>query len=160
MQSLGLWGLWLIVRGICIIHWNIMVIITETEMLSFWWNFHHWLHWKLSFWQLSVQPVMKISSKRRHFRFSDAPGLCYDCLFKLWRIIHPVAVKIGQHDYVRGSWFFILDLPTFIGHTDVPAWTVLSQGLNYSGTIRPPMDAYQCGGMISSRHVFQKNIKI
>ena len=43
---------------------------TETEMLSFWWNFHHWLHWKLSFWQLSVQPVMKISSKRRHFRFS------------------------------------------------------------------------------------------
>ena len=45
-------------------------ICTETEMLSFWWNFHHWLHWKLSFWQLSVQPVMKISSKRRHFRFS------------------------------------------------------------------------------------------
>ena len=46
------------------------VINTETEMLSFWWNFHHWLHWKLSFWQLSVQPVMKISSKWRHFRFS------------------------------------------------------------------------------------------
>ena len=39
-------------------------------MSSFWWNFHHWLHWKLSFWQLSVQPVMKISSKWRHFRFS------------------------------------------------------------------------------------------
>ena len=45
--------------------------ITETKMSSFWWNFHHWLHWKLSFWQLSVQPVMKISSKWRHFRFSD-----------------------------------------------------------------------------------------
>ena len=44
---------------------------TETKMSSFWWNFHHWLHWKLSFWQLSVQPVMKISSKWRHFRFSD-----------------------------------------------------------------------------------------
>ena len=43
---------------------------TETKMSSFWWNFHHWLHWKLSFWQLSVQPVMKISSKWRHFRFS------------------------------------------------------------------------------------------
>ena len=26
-------------------------------------NFHHWVHWKLSFWQLPVQPVMKISSK-------------------------------------------------------------------------------------------------
>ena len=45
--------------------------LTETEMSSFWWNFHHWLHWKLSKWQLPVQPVMKISSKWRHFRFSD-----------------------------------------------------------------------------------------
>ena len=42
---------------------------TETEM-SFWWNFHHWLHWKLSKWQLPVQPVMKILSKWQHFRFS------------------------------------------------------------------------------------------
>ena len=25
-------------------------ITTETEMLSFWWNFNHWLHRKLSFW--------------------------------------------------------------------------------------------------------------
>ena len=39
-------------------------------MSSFWRNFNHWLHWKLSFWQLPVQPVMKISSKWRHFRFS------------------------------------------------------------------------------------------
>ena len=44
--------------------------LTETEMLSFWWNFNHWLHRKLSFWQLSVQPVMKISSKWRHLCFS------------------------------------------------------------------------------------------
>ena len=43
---------------------------SETKMSSFWYNFHHWLHRKLSFWQLSVQPVMKISSKWRHFRFS------------------------------------------------------------------------------------------
>ena len=44
---------------------------TETEMSSFWWNLHHWLHWKLSKWQLPVQPVIKISSKLRHFRFSN-----------------------------------------------------------------------------------------
>ena len=44
---------------------------TETKMSSFWWNFHHWLHWKLSKWQLPVQPVIKISSKWRHFRFSE-----------------------------------------------------------------------------------------
>ena len=50
---------------------------TETEMSSFWRNFHHWLHWKLSFWQLSVQPVMKISSKWRHFRFSDRHRTVY-----------------------------------------------------------------------------------
>ena len=43
---------------------------TETEMSSFWWNFHHWLHWKLSFWQLQVQPLMKILPKWWHFRFS------------------------------------------------------------------------------------------
>ena len=49
----------------------ISTLSTETKMSSFWRNFHHWLHWKLSFWQLPVQPVMKISSKRQHFRFSD-----------------------------------------------------------------------------------------
>ena len=41
-----------------------------TERSSFWQNFHHWLHWKLSFWQIPVQSVMKISSKWWHFRFS------------------------------------------------------------------------------------------
>ena len=44
-------------------------------MSSFWRNFHHWLHWRLSFWQLAVQPVMKISSKWRHFRFSGRQKL-------------------------------------------------------------------------------------
>ena len=44
-------------------------MFTETEIFSFWWNIHHWLYWKLSFWQLPVQPVMKISSKWRPFHF-------------------------------------------------------------------------------------------
>ena len=48
----------------------IVFSFTETKMSSFWRNLHHWLHWKLSKWQLSVQPVMKISSKWQHFRFS------------------------------------------------------------------------------------------
>ena len=36
---------------------------------SWWciWNFHHWLHLKLSFWQLPMLPVMKISSKLTHW---------------------------------------------------------------------------------------------
>ena len=44
-------------------------IIAETKM-SFRRNFCDWLRWKLSEWQLSVQPVTKISSKW-HFRFND-----------------------------------------------------------------------------------------
>ena len=40
-------------------------------MSSFWGHFQHWLHRKLSIWQLLVQPVMKISSKWQHFRFSE-----------------------------------------------------------------------------------------
>ena len=44
-------------------------------MLLFWRNFHHWLHWKLSKWQLPVQPVMTISSKWRHFSCSEITQL-------------------------------------------------------------------------------------
>ena len=51
---------------------NVAIAYTETEMSSFWRNFHHWLHRKLSKWQLSVQSVIKISSKWQHFRFSVA----------------------------------------------------------------------------------------
>ena len=40
---------------------------TETEIFSFWWNFDHWLHCKLSFWQLSMQPSVQISLKWRYF---------------------------------------------------------------------------------------------
>ena len=57
---------------------------TETKMSSFWRNFHHWLHWKLSFWQLPVQPVMNISSKWRLFRFSAVRHLVFsDDLFSI-----------------------------------------------------------------------------
>ena len=48
-----------------------------TEMSSFWWNFHHCLHWKLSKWQLSVQSVVKISSKWHHFHFSEVWSMFY-----------------------------------------------------------------------------------
>ena len=51
-------------------HSQSFFFINEMEFSSFWWDFHHWLHWKLSYWQLPVQPVMKISSKW-HFCFRD-----------------------------------------------------------------------------------------
>ena len=48
---------------------------TESKMW-FWCNFHDWLHWKLSFWQLPVQLMMKISSKFP-FQCIDLVNLCY-----------------------------------------------------------------------------------
>ena len=53
--------------------------ITETEMLSFWCNFHHWWHRQLSKWQIPVQLVMKISSawwRRQMETFSALLALC------------------------------------------------------------------------------------
>ena len=66
-------------------------------MSSFWRNFHHWLHWKLSFWQLSVQPVMKISSKWRHFRFSE------------WRKLtwHSTRIPVDDAPQLQTSIFFV-----------------------------------------------------
>ena len=73
-------------RGLVVFPWlqiyrkcprYLYLIGTETKMSSFWRNFNHWLHWKLSFWQLPVQPVMKISSKCRHFRFSVISLRCH-----------------------------------------------------------------------------------
>ena len=68
-------------------------IYTETEMSSFWWNFHHWLHWKLSKWQLPVQPVMKISSKWRHFRFSVYHMIYFDVIVSILDISRSVTTR-------------------------------------------------------------------
>ena len=70
-------------------------------------NFHHWLHRKLSFWQLSVQPVVKITSKWQHLRFGDLvfsvlPWLYYEfqvsrCLCGLFtpEIVHCCFIGTG-----------------------------------------------------------------
>ena len=47
---------------------------SETKLLSFWWNFHHWLHWKLSIWLLPVEPVMKFSCQWWHFLLGEDSG--------------------------------------------------------------------------------------
>ena len=41
----------------------------EIETSSFSRHFRHWMRRKLSYWQLSVKPVTKLSSKRQHFPF-------------------------------------------------------------------------------------------
>ena len=45
-----------------------------------------WLHWKLSKWQLSMQPVTKMPSKW-HFRFSVVPvytSSCHVCILNIY----------------------------------------------------------------------------
>ena len=50
--------------------WPHALYTSETAVQFFWRNYHHWLHWKLSKWQLLVQPLMKMSSRWQHFHFS------------------------------------------------------------------------------------------
>ena len=89
---------------------------TETEMSSFWWNFHHWLHWKLSKWQLPVQPVIKISSKWRHFRFSEGPKSIDPTMTKL---TSPHLNKWGQ---MNAFWVVV-----YLSHWDRDNLTTISQ---------------------------------
>ena len=85
---------------------------TEMEM-SFWWNFHHWLHWKLSFWQLPMQSMMKISSKWWHSLFSFIRGK-----YPEWNDGHFVdnTLKYVKENYdiliqMHWSFFFMVQLP-------------------------------------------------
>ena len=78
---------------------DVTCVSTETEMSSFWRNFHHWLHRKLSKWQLSVQSVIKISSKWQHFRFSVNPKSLISQRFIQWlvQIINKETIKDPLH---------------------------------------------------------------
>ena len=83
-------------------------------MSSFWRNFNHWLHWKLSFWQLPVQPVMKISSKWRHFRFSvPTPNPTpQNGFIHIQCLKHQPFVKYisSKHFYQSSAWINITDI--------------------------------------------------
>ena len=112
---------------------------TETEMSSFWWNFHHWLHWKLSKWQLPVQPVIKISSKWRHFRFSVGPctiinpgnyllSLCImkevhvKTMFVVFKLIHSGLNELRKH------YLFVLQIKIYLAwvHWSGFVWVYLT----------------------------------
>ena len=73
-ESWGWWfetllrPLWRHCNGLYTVNWYFYYSLTSISQkllkfhekeVSFWRNFHHWLHWKLSFWQLPVQPVIK-----------------------------------------------------------------------------------------------------
>ena len=62
---------------LCWCHASRLLVIwpyIETKMLSFWRDLLHWLHWKLSKWQLQVQLMTKMS-KWQHFYFSIKPRM-------------------------------------------------------------------------------------
>ena len=86
-----------------VIKWKHFPRYTETQMSSFWRNFHHWLHRKLSKWQLSVQSVIKISSKWQQFRFSE--------LLAIYVGNSPVPGKFPIQRPVTRSFDVFFDLP-------------------------------------------------
>ena len=65
--------------------YNIHLGYTEMEMMSYWRNFHHWLHGHLSFWPILVQPVMEISPKLRLY--------CFSVLDQQWGSSNPLAIS-------------------------------------------------------------------
>ena len=62
-QSYGWWletlsrPLWRHCNVLCSQHPPYRMSHTEKEIVSFWWSVHHWLHWKLSKWQLLCSAV-------------------------------------------------------------------------------------------------------
>ena len=80
-------------------------IYSKMEM-SFWGNFHHWLHRKLSLWQLQVQPVMKITSNwclsvSVHVQINTSK--CWLYFRKYEKNVFTFSV-ISQHLDDTGSW--------------------------------------------------------
>ena len=105
-----------------IVHCLPQSLNTENKMSSFWWNFHHWLYWKLSKWQLPVQPVIKISSKWRHFCFSECvlitQGIQYFTKVYFFCKVHFFLLKTFLTSWLqwinRNIFFWDLDINTSI----------------------------------------------
>ena len=75
------------------------------EKSSLRWNVHHWLHWKLSKWQLPVQPVMKNLSKWRHFCFSadgQAPSASATSQTHIDNQINTLTPRQSRHHFADG----------------------------------------------------------
>ena len=70
------------VLWVCLsVNWVIIKSLfnTEADISSFWRHFHCWLHRNLSFWQLLMQPIMKMSPKwRQTLRFHWRPIWYFD----------------------------------------------------------------------------------
>ena len=108
-----------------------LYMISETEMSSFWQNFHHWLHWKLSFWQLPVHPVMKISSKSWDVCFSYGlllPQDPYGIHFCRWPQTHSACKEMILaviYHVITNVWTYIpqqLWFPNIPGMHCPPGW--------------------------------------
>ena len=72
------------------------LLVSETKM-TFRWNFHHWLHQKLTKRQL-VQPVMNISLTWQHFNFNRI----YYCSTVCGALSYHAA---GSFSYCDGLWW-------------------------------------------------------
>ena len=86
----------------------------ETEILSSWWNFHHWLHTKLLFWQLSVQPVKKISLKMIIFSFQCRFQCC-----TAW-----INTYVGKLDHRFPQWWLVTTWQYIIDEMNTDIWEI------------------------------------
>ena len=100
-------------------------------MSSFWRNFHHWLHRKLSKWQLSVQSVIKISSKWQHFRFSVKVMFMHCCCVFLHQSVDiHVDVECTLTLYLMNfSWY--IKMQTFIDTGMAHIFEIIPRGTQF-----------------------------
>ena len=91
-------------------------------MSSYWWNCHQWLHWKLSFWQLPVQPVMTISSiwwpfHQYNDNFINMTAFPYQCFpdYNLMQQGMSKVLHIMRCTYIHiKSTYFMLNMQIYI----------------------------------------------
>ena len=116
-------------------HWSYSCLVlshhaTLKWRCHFWSNFHHWLHWKLSCWQLPVQPVMRISSKCWHFHFN-----VYTCMvsYSLSCCVGPDRALLHCH------WAaFVSGQRSPLGPDGQARWFTDWPGCSLIGIYRPP----------------------
>ena len=63
----------------------------ESGMVSSCWNFHPWLHWKLSFWQLPVQPGWKF--QQNDYNTSSNLYLRLDALTRTFWVLLYISIE-------------------------------------------------------------------
>ena len=110
-------------------YWD--ALITRTEKSAFWGNFHHWRQWKLTKWQLSVQPVHP--SIHIHFQIK-ALSVSYSMVGKALGLAAPT----NDDNFVKMTTFLLKRGKFYLSDEGVPAVCKI---------VKPTMLATHSGGL-------------